>query len=90
MRKQVRLLISGLVQGVFFRMSASHEARQLKLTGLARNLSDGSVEVLAEGEEETLNRLIDWCKKGPPGARVKQVKISWGEATDDLTSFQIR
>ena len=59
MNKQVHLRISGRVQGVFFRASATHIARGLEIGGFVRNLTDGSVELIGEGEEEALNRLID-------------------------------
>ncbi len=90
MKKQVHLIISGIVQGVFFRASVSQVARSLKLTGFVRNLSNGSVEVVAAGEEEFLNRMIDWCRKGPPGARVEQVEVNWKETTQAFEHFQIR
>lgn len=90
MRKQVHLIISGVVQGVLFRSSALQIARSLKLTGFVHNLSNGSVEVVAAGHEEFLNRMIDWCRRGPPGARVEHVEINWQEPTQAFDRFQIR
>lgn len=87
MKKQVHLLILGRVQGVFFRASASHAARNLRINGFVRNLSDGSVELVGEGEEEALKRLIDWCRKGPPGAYVNRVETEWKEPTDEFNGF---
>lgn len=72
-------LVSGRVQGVFFRASARDQARRLNLTGYARNLPDGRVEVLACGEGEDVVRLGDWLEDGPPQARVAQVEV---EETD--------
>jgi len=88
--KQVHLTISGLVQGVFFRASASQRARGLKLAGFVRNLSDGKVEIVAVGEEEALNKMIDWSHKGPLGAYVDHIEIQWSEPTGTFDRFQIR
>lgn len=90
MMKQVHLIISGHVQGIFFRASAQSAARKLQVSGFAKNLADGSVEVVAEGEETLLNRFIDWSRKGPPGARVENVSISWKEAEHRFNGFGIR
>jgi acylphosphatase len=68
-----RFLVSGKVQGVFFRASARNEAMRLGLHGHARNLSDGSVEVVATGSDEALRELEQWLRKGPPSARVDEV-----------------
>lgn len=66
--------VTGRVQGVFFRDSTRQVAQSLKVTGYARNVSDGSVEVLACGSAEALERLGDWLKSGPPSARVENVE----------------
>ena len=89
MKKRVHLVISGIVQGVFFRASAAHTARMLGLTGLIRNLSNGCVEVVAEGEERMLEKMVEWCHKGPSGARVEHVEIEWSEAAGQFMRFQI-
>jgi acylphosphatase len=73
-----RYLILGKVQGVFFRQSARIEAERLGLHGVARNLSNGSVEVIAQGDATALDALHAWLKKGPSEARVDEVR----EATD--------
>ena len=70
-----RLLISGRVQGVFFRDSARTMAIPLGVTGFVRNLPDGRVEVVVEGEEEPVESLIRWCRRGPDSARVDHLKI---------------
>jgi acylphosphatase len=69
----VKCLISGLVQGVWYRASAQAEAEQLKLRGYARNLEDGRVEVIACGSPAAVQGLIDWLHRGPPNARVSDV-----------------
>ena len=86
---RVRLRIRGRVQGVFFRGSAQRQARALGLTGYAENLDDGSVEVVAEGEERNVEKLIAWCRTGPPGARVADVEVSRGPGTGEFSSFDV-
>ena len=72
----VRFLVSGKVQGVFFRASARNEALRLGVHGHARNLSDGRVEVIASGSAEALHQLEQWLWQGPPAARVDEVTRS--------------
>jgi acylphosphatase len=69
----VRCLVTGRVQGVFFRASTEREAQQLGVTGYARNMPDGSVEVLACGEVSAVEQLKLWLWTGPPAARVRDV-----------------
>ena len=87
---QAHLTISGHVQGVFYRASCQKVAQIHGLKGYARNLSNGDVEVLAQGEKEKIEKLIEWCKKGPPGARVFDVEINWGEIKGKFSSFEIK
>ena len=74
-----KFIVSGRVQGVFFRASARTEAVRLGLNGHAKNLSDGSVEVLACGDAAALDELQRWLHKGPPAARVESVERSSAE-----------
>ncbi len=67
--------VYGSVQGVGFRFSTVSTARRLKISGYVRNMPDGSVEVMAEGSPENCTRLLEWLKKGPPGAFVREVKV---------------
>jgi acylphosphatase len=76
-----RFLISGLVQGVGFRWFVARHARALGLTGYARNLADGSVEVVVDGAEEALPQLERLLRAGPASAQVDQVERSTGPAT---------
>ena len=69
-----RFLVTGRVQGVYFRHSARTEAKRLHLRGLARNLSDGSVEVVARGSPAAVEVLRQWLHRGPPAARVDSVR----------------
>lgn len=86
---RLRLLIEGRVQGVWFRDSTRHEAVRLGLTGWARNTRDGRVEVLAEGPEESVRDLVEWCHEGPPLARVDRVDESLEEWKGEFKSFDI-
>lgn len=90
MTRRVHMLISGRVQGVFFRANAQEVAQRLGLAGYVRNLPDGRVEVVAEGEEEALRRLIEWCHQGPPLARVERVEVRWQNPTGEFSGFHIR
>lgn len=86
---QVHLLISGRVQGVFFRMHTHKKAVELKLTGWVRNLSGGEVEAFAEGPEEKLMAFIEWCHQGPPAADVEDVKTDWYDGENQYGDFRI-
>jgi acylphosphatase len=86
---QVHLIVLGRVQGVFYRASCQEVAQRLGLTGWVKNLPDGSVEVLAQGEKEKIEKLIEWCKKGPPGAKVSGLKIDWQIIVQQISSFNI-
>jgi acylphosphatase len=72
---RVRLLISGLVQGVGFRWATRREATRLGLAGWVRNLADGRVEAVAEGPQAKVDELVAWCRRGPAGARVESVSV---------------
>ncbi|ETW96122.1 MAG: acylphosphatase [Candidatus Entotheonella factor] len=82
--------ISGQVQGVAYRVHTQREATQLGLTGWVRNCPDGRVELVAEGEQETLQQLILWCHQGPPAAQVTDVAAQWEAATGTYRTFEIR
>jgi acylphosphatase len=84
--KQVHLYVRGRVQGVFFRASAQREARRLGLTGWVKNRADGSVEVLAEGDEE---EIVGWAHRGPGASRVDAVDVRWRSFTGDYPDFRI-
>ena len=72
---RVHLVVSGLVQGVGFRLAAQREARRLGLSGWVRNRADGRVEAVAEGPEPAIEQMVAWCRRGPPGARVRDVAV---------------
>lgn len=86
---RLHLVVSGLVQGVAFRAYTVDEARRLGLAGWVRNLADGRVEVLAEGDRAALEALARWCERGPPAARVADVAADWRAHVGDLGPFAI-
>lgn len=90
MKRRAQVLISGKVQGVYFRAHTRQVARELGLTGYVRNLPDGRVEAVFEGEEEAVKRAIEWCRRGPPRARVDHVEVRREEARGDYQDFTIR
>lgn len=90
MTRRVHITVSGRVQGVFFRANTQEVAQRLGLSGYVRNLPDGRVEVVAEGEEGALQRLVDWCHRGPPLARVERVEVRWENPTGEFSGFHIR
>lgn len=89
MQVRVRILISGIVQGVFFRREITDLARRLGLVGWVRNLPDGRVEAVAEGDKSRLEELIRYCHVGPSGARVKSVEVEWLNSTKEFRGFRI-
>jgi acylphosphatase len=89
MKARAHILISGRVQGVFYRDNTRRWASSMGLSGWVRNLPDGRVEVLVEGEKDTIKRLEDLLKKGPPLSRVEEVRIEWGEYKGEFMDFWI-
>ena len=87
---RAHVFVSGWVQGVFFRSEMRHEAERLGLKGWVRNLPDGRVEAVFEGEEESVKRLVDFCGHGPLGARVKGTNVVWESYTGEFKGFKIR
>lgn len=81
--------VSGRVQGVMFRESARREATARGVTGWIRNLGDGRVEALFEGEEEAVRALVAWCNGGPSRARVDQVEVEWEGASGEFDRFEV-
>jgi len=87
--KRVQLIVKGRVQGVFFRASAQREARRLGVTGWVKNRADGSIEVLAEGEEDAIKEIVGWANHGPTAARVDHVDVRWRGYTGEFFEFAI-
>ena len=90
MQNRVRLLVSGRVQGVYFRVFTRKKALQLGVNGYTRNLANGQVEIIAEAEDDILEKFIQWCHKGPITARVDQVICAPLESDGDFSSFDIK
>ena len=91
-REQLRahVIIHGLVQGVWFRASTKDEADRIGVTGWVRNLPDGSVEAVFEGEKKKVEEIVGWCHRGPSGANVSNVEIGWDHFKKEFGRFDIR
>ena len=87
---QLRTLISGYVQGVCFRYYTVQKANDLGLKGFVRNLANGRVEVVAQGNKAVLLQLLEWLQKGPSGASVEGVESGWGKAGKKFENFSIK
>lgn len=83
------IIVTGRVQGVFFRASAMEEAQRLGLLGFVRNLPDGSVEAVAEGERAQVDAFIAWCRTGPPNAQVTDVFPRLSTSRGEFRTFTI-
>ena len=85
--KRAHIYISGTVQGVWFRATAQGIAIDGNLTGWVRNLRDGRVEMVAEGQETDLEELVRWCNVGPELAEVTDVAVTWSDPTHEFSAF---
>ncbi len=90
MKARARVYVSGDVQGVFFRDMTAHEASLRRVKGWVRNLRDGRVEALFEGEKEDVQAMIDFCQRGPRLAKVKDTAVEWEPYTGNEEHFEIR
>ncbi len=88
--KRVHVYVSGRVQGVFFRAETQRTAMDFKLTGWVRNTADGRVEVVFEGEDANVDKMLAWCHVGPPAARVEKVLTEEEPYTDSFRDFSIK
>ena len=89
-RKRAHVFVSGWVQGVFFRGETRDLARQLGLTGWVRNLCDGRVEAVFEGEDWAIEQLVAWCHRGPRGAHVDDVDVTYEDYAGEYGTFSVR
>lgn len=89
MKRRAHFIVEGLVQGVCYRMTACEEAVRLGLTGWVRNLAEGDVEIMAEGDDKALGAFLNWCRRGPRYARVSQVNEEYSEPTGEFNGFEI-
>ena len=83
------IIVSGRVQGVFFRKNTKQKATEFKINGWVKNTPDDKVEIFAQGNEENLNKFIAWCKQGPPKAIVEDIKIVEKQTNNNLKEFSI-
>lgn len=90
MKVRAHVFVSGRVQGIFFRSEARLEAKRNGAGGWIRNLPDGRVEAVFEGEQENVKKLVEFCKLGPQGAIVADVEVAWEHYTGEFEDFEIR
>jgi len=90
MKIRVHVFVSGFVQGVFFRSETMKRARQRRVTGWVRNLPDGRVEAIFEGEKTDVEEVVSFCRRGPSGAVVKDLKAYLEEPTGEFRDFAVR
>lgn len=88
-KQRVRVFVKGKVQGVFFRQALKVKAKQNKVFGWVKNLIDGRVEAVLEGDEESVNILVEWCHGGPANARVEDVEIKNEKFAEEFSEFQV-
>ena len=89
MKVRAHVLVSGIVQGVFFRSETRRMARQCNVTGWIRNLPNGRVEAVFEGEKKNVEKMVEFCKKGPSSARITSTQTSLENYTDEFSDFSI-
>ncbi len=87
--QRVRVLIKGKVQGVFFRQALKVKAKQKNVFGCVKNLTDGRVEAILEGDEENVNNLVEWCHGGPANARVEDIEIRNEKFSNEFSKFDV-
>jgi acylphosphatase len=90
MKVIVHVFVSRRVQGVFFRSEIACQARKLEVNGWVRNLRNGRVEAVFEGEQESITKLVDFRTTGPPAAVVENVNVVWEEYADEFRSFTVK
>ena len=89
MKKAARFIVQGTVQGIFFRQFVKGHADDLKLTGFVRNLEDGTVEIVCEGDVEGIERLARFVKKGPEHAQIRNVVVVERKWSGDFKEFKV-
>jgi len=90
MKSRAHVFVEGHVQGVFFRYEVSRIAKSLNVNGWVRNLPDGRVEAVFEGEKENVEEMIKFCRRGPHGAQVDDVEVKWEIYLNEFSGFEIR
>jgi acylphosphatase len=87
--KRAEVTVRGMVQGVFFRIETRDRARSLGLSGWVTNAQDGTVRAAFEGDDERVESMVEWCRRGPSGARVEDVDVVWAKPEGEQ-GFSIR
>jgi acylphosphatase len=90
LKTTAHIYVEGEVQGVGFRASTWNVARRFGVNGWVRNLSDGRVEVMIEGEKSSVDKLVGWCNRGPSGSYVTNVRVEWLPYKGEFSTFEIR
>lgn len=90
MSESLHIIVKGRVQGVYFRAYTQKQAVKLNVNGFVRNLDDGSVEIVATGQTEDLEKLVAWCHKGPVLAKVNEVIVNPQQTHEHFEGFEIR
>ena len=90
MNARAHVFVSGRVQGVFFRVETRSEAVKRNVAGWVRNTSDSRVEAIFEGKKADVEQLVDFCRRGPPGARVTEIHLHWETYTGEFKTFKIQ
>lgn len=88
--RRCRIYVSGYVQGIGFRSFTKKRATEISLSGFARNLPDGRVEIIVEGDESKINQFVERLKEGPWGSRVEKTEIRWEKPTTEFRGFEIK
>ena len=88
--KSVHILVTGKVQGVFFRQATKVIAIKNHVTGWIKNLESGQVEILLEGEDQNVNSIVEWCHNGPANSRVDEIKIEQQKFSGQYLNFEVR
>lgn len=89
LKARAHIIIEGRVQGVFYRSNTKKMADKLGVKGWIRNLPDGRVEAVFEGEKEDIKKLLSWCWVGPPGAKVTNIEVEWEDYVEEFKEFSI-
>jgi len=90
MNPQAHIIISGKVQGVFYRASTRDKALRIGVTGWVKNIPGGNVEAVFQGEKNKVMQMIEWCKKGPAYSKVDDVSVTWEEVKEEFETFEVR
>ncbi|MBD3388124.1 MAG: acylphosphatase [Candidatus Altiarchaeales archaeon] len=90
MAVRAHVIVRGRVQGVFYRQSTRDKSLATGVSGWVRNLRDGSVEAVFEGDPGSVKEMVSWCRRGPPTSRVEAVDVDWNEKPEGLAGYEVR